>query len=191
MVSSRRNGARRRPTTPASGGAMVLRPGRNFATSRAQRPRLMNRFSVRRTHESGSSERRQITSRTRLPRARPSSYHTTSGGREAASAVARPARALLRPVPPTPPPPPPTAPGRPIHAPPAAARGARGGDRGDGEARVRRGGAGGGPPRAGPRAGPQGPPARARPPPRPPAAAHTRPRHPPTQHSTTPTPHLC
>ena len=99
MVSSRRNETRPRPTMPASGGAMVLSPGRNLATSRAQRPRVMNRFSVRRTHESGSSERRQMTSRTRLPRARPSSYHTTSGGREAASAVARPASALMRPVP--------------------------------------------------------------------------------------------
>ncbi len=99
MVSSTRNGARARPTMPASGGAMVLSPGRNFATSRAQRPRLMNRFSVRLTHESGSSERRQITLTTRLPRARPSSYHTTSGGREATSAVASPASALMRPTP--------------------------------------------------------------------------------------------
>src|SRR6266508_5625930 len=86
-LSNRMNGHRPTPTTPARGGAIVLSPGKNFAINNAFRPLRMNRFSARRTHESGSSETRHSRPRIRPPRRRPSSYQTRSGGSDAASAA--------------------------------------------------------------------------------------------------------
>src|SRR6266568_1385924 len=63
---------------PASGGATVLSPGRNLATSSDRAPCLAKTPSVRRTHESGSSEIRQRNSRIRIPLRRPSSYQRKS-----------------------------------------------------------------------------------------------------------------
>src|SRR6266852_4130203 len=65
-LSNRMNCHRPTPTTPARGGAIVLSPGKNFAINNAFRPLRMNRFSARRTQESGSSETRH-----KRPRIRP------------------------------------------------------------------------------------------------------------------------
>src|SRR5262249_13389734 len=84
---------------PARGGARGRRPGKNFATSSAPRPRRKKRFSVFRTHESGSREIRHRRARIRPPRRRPSSYQMTSGGNDAASAAANANVMLIRPEP--------------------------------------------------------------------------------------------
>src|ERR1051326_4513137 len=56
---------------PARGGAMVLRPGINFARSRERAPCLEKTPSVRRTQESGSREILLRNCRIRMPLRRP------------------------------------------------------------------------------------------------------------------------
>src|SRR5580693_4838176 len=64
--------------TPASGGATVLRPGRNLAKISERAPCFENTPSVRRTQESGSMEILQRNWRTLMPLRRPSAYHMES-----------------------------------------------------------------------------------------------------------------
>ena len=52
---------------PANGGAMVARPGTNFATTSAFTPQRSNRDCVWLTHESGVSDTRHNVFITRLP----------------------------------------------------------------------------------------------------------------------------
>ena len=63
---------------PASGAAMAFSPGTNFDMSRTFAPFFPKLTCVRRTHESGSSEMRHRTCRTRTPFLRPNSYHMAS-----------------------------------------------------------------------------------------------------------------
>src|SRR3989454_1994896 len=85
--------------TPASGGATVLSPGRNLATSSDRAPCLAKPPSVRRTHESGSSEIRQRNSRIRIPLRRPSSYQRKSAMSAPNSAINNDPPKLRCPVP--------------------------------------------------------------------------------------------
>src|SRR5438874_3194854 len=67
-----------RRTMPAIGCATVFSPGRNFATKSELAPRLMKRFSVFLTQESGSIEMRHNRFKMRLPCVRPSWNHIRS-----------------------------------------------------------------------------------------------------------------
>src|SRR5256886_2871491 len=65
---------------PASGGAIVARPGMNLPRTRVIPPQRSKWFSVWRTHESGDSEMRQRVVMTRRPYCRPatrSEEHTS------------------------------------------------------------------------------------------------------------------
>ena len=90
-------------TMPASGGAAVLNPGTNLATSRERAPQASNARVVRRTHESGSSEMRHSQPRTRAPPARPIWYQIASLISEADVAAARMSPRLNRSAPARPP----------------------------------------------------------------------------------------
>src|SRR5882724_11562618 len=68
---------------PASGGATVLSPGMNLASSNERAPCLAKMPSVRRTQESGSREILQRNCRMRIPFLRPRMYHTESAERAA------------------------------------------------------------------------------------------------------------
>src|SRR5579859_3796913 len=68
---------------PASGGATVLSPGINLASSSERAPCLEKIPSVRRTQESGSSEILQRICRMRMPFVRPSIYQKESAVRAA------------------------------------------------------------------------------------------------------------
>src|SRR5579859_4666856 len=70
------------PSMPESGGAATLRPGTNLATTSDFAPCRENKFSVFRTHESGSSEIRHIQLSTRDPLYRPNSYQVVSASKE-------------------------------------------------------------------------------------------------------------
>src|SRR5437867_994673 len=76
-------------TTPERGGAIVLNPGMNLATSSERAPCRVKMRCVRLTHESGSSETRHKRPRTRAPRRRPIAYHPGAAASEAAPARAR------------------------------------------------------------------------------------------------------
>ena len=52
---------------PASGGAIVFKPGTNFDTNKVRNPYRAKEFSVRRTQESGSNEIRQSNPNNRFP----------------------------------------------------------------------------------------------------------------------------
>ncbi len=52
---------------PANGGAIVARPGMNFAKISELTPQRSNRFWVWLTQESGSSDMRQRVLSTRIP----------------------------------------------------------------------------------------------------------------------------
>jgi hypothetical protein len=90
-------------STPASGGAAVFSPGTNFASTRERAPLPLNARSMRRTHESGSSEIRHSQPSTRMPATRPTPYQMVSAINEAAEATTRISGRLSRPVPATPP----------------------------------------------------------------------------------------
>src|SRR5215469_11612792 len=62
--SKRRNVERGTPPLPASGAATAFRPGTNLVTSRLLAPFFSITLLVRRTHESGSSDTRQISFKT-------------------------------------------------------------------------------------------------------------------------------
>ena len=93
--TNRPNGIR---VTPARGGATVLRPGMNLATSRAELPRRENRFSVCRTHKSGSRESQQSRCRIPMLRRRPSAYQLPSLAMVARTAMPRIRARFIRPV---------------------------------------------------------------------------------------------
>src|SRR5215471_15676623 len=82
---------------PAKGGITVVSPGRNFAKSSARTPWRRKRFSVRRTHTSGSSETWQSRKSTGAPRRRPSSCQTRSTGSATAAIAPITRRMLARP----------------------------------------------------------------------------------------------
>src|SRR5215471_16710313 len=62
--SKRRNVERGTPPLPASGAATAFRPGMNLVTSRLLGPYFSITLLVRRTHESGSKDIRQISFKT-------------------------------------------------------------------------------------------------------------------------------
>src|SRR5690242_17195990 len=68
---------------PAKGGAIVLSPGINFASTRECGPCLRKKVSVFLTQESGSSAMRQSQSRTCRPRRLPNSNQIQSATRAA------------------------------------------------------------------------------------------------------------
>src|ERR1700676_2646212 len=84
---------------PASGGATVLRPGKNLATSRERAPCLEKTPSVRRTQESGSREILQSNCRTLIPLRRPIWYHTESATTAAKTQRKREPKKLSLPTP--------------------------------------------------------------------------------------------
>ena len=57
----------RSPIMPATGGAIVERPGTNFPITSAHAPQRDSWSSLCRTHESGESETRQSVDRTGRP----------------------------------------------------------------------------------------------------------------------------
>ena len=78
---------------PASGGAIVARPGMNLPRTRVIPPQRSKWFSVWRTHESGDSEMRQRVVMTRRPYCRPATYQAESPIMEAAKATPKTAGA--------------------------------------------------------------------------------------------------
>ena len=95
-----RNGIR---VMPASGGAIVLKPGMNLATTSERGPCLEKIVSVRLTHESGSSEMRQSHPSTRAPPSRPTTYQAMSAISEAMPDSTRTSARLSFPLPARPP----------------------------------------------------------------------------------------
>jgi hypothetical protein len=73
------------PIIPASGGAAVLSPGTNFASTTVNAPRRTNVLSVLRTQLSGSSETRHRKPRTFPPWPLPIWYHSASLSSDASS----------------------------------------------------------------------------------------------------------
>ena len=63
---------------PAIGGAIVARPGTNFAMTSALTPQRSKRDCVSLTHESGVSEILHNSFMTPLPNRRPARYHAMS-----------------------------------------------------------------------------------------------------------------
>src|SRR5882672_1638592 len=85
--------------TPASGGATVLKPGRNLAISSERGPRFANTPSVRRTQESGSRDILQRSCRTFMPLRRPREYQMESAATAASTTYTSEAKRLRWPVP--------------------------------------------------------------------------------------------
>ena len=100
--SAAARGRRRRPAAPPSSPS----PGTNFTNSSERGPWRANTSSVRRTHESGSSETLHTKVRTLLPRRRPASNQTRSARTVASTARPSAASAVdlarARPAPPPP-----------------------------------------------------------------------------------------
>jgi hypothetical protein len=70
------------PDAPASGAATAFNPGTNFDTNSDRKPNLTKRFSVLRTHESGSMEMRHMNRKIFAPRHLPSWNQAESASKQ-------------------------------------------------------------------------------------------------------------
>src|SRR5437868_12435227 len=84
---------------PASGGATVPSPGTNLARISERAPCFEKIPSVRRTHESGSSEILHNNCNTLIPRSRPSRYQIESATMHAKTASSSELKKLNLPAP--------------------------------------------------------------------------------------------
>ena len=78
--------------TPASGGATVLKPGKNLASRSERAPWVEKRPSVLRTQESGSREILHSNCKTLMPFKRPIRYQTESAHTAAKTQTAKHAK---------------------------------------------------------------------------------------------------